>query len=371
MWWHRINPWFLNGTSPMAMPSRCSAGKFLGRCRKTIYVWSSSVMGESSSWTFSGINKRGTRVAAVSSPFTRVRQRCTRKTLCTIAWFCPGCIMRFRWNQRIWKIATREKSSSEWSPSSVMKKKSSNCSCPSVSLKNAPVGRPRGFAACSARTIDSLDIFSVVLRDLNQRSRGCAFVTYQKRQSALNAIKMMHHACTMDGCSSPMNVRLADTPKDKEVRKMQQKLSESPLREHCTTQPSAETIAPLNLMLFNQLYSNAVSSTSVHLDRSSGDHQPTPLFPLSNLFAPKLLNDRQHSILPLLSPTISDVGTLNSIEFSVDSCEHHLVAKSGCIGRLPSSSDRFTEWWKYTGSETELSSIRRRVQFWTTVENEK
>lgn len=153
-----------------------------------------------------------------------------------------------------------------------------------------------------------------VLRDLNQRSRGCAFVTYQKRQSALNAIRTMHHACTMDGCSSPMNVRLADTPKDKEVRKMQQKLSESPLREQSTIQSSNETMTPLNLMLFNQLCSNAVSSLntqqsqpSVQMDRSSGDHHSTPLFPLSNLFATKLTNERQHSILPLLSPTITDV----------------------------------------------------------------
>jgi CUG-BP- and ETR3-like factor len=37
-----------------------------------------------------------------------------------------------------------------------------------------------------------------VLRDSNLKSRGCAFVTYLKRQSAINAIKSMHHSQTME-----------------------------------------------------------------------------------------------------------------------------------------------------------------------------
>jgi CUG-BP- and ETR3-like factor len=58
-----------------------------------------------------------------------------------------------------------------------------------------------------------------ILRDANNKSRGCAFVTYQKRQSAINAIKSMHHSQTMDGCSSPIVVKFADTPRDKENKK--------------------------------------------------------------------------------------------------------------------------------------------------------
>lgn len=61
-----------------------------------------------------------------------------------------------------------------------------------------------------------------VLRDTNGKSRGCAFVTYHKRQSAVNAIKSMHHSQTMDGCSSPVVVKFADTPRDKESKKIQQ-----------------------------------------------------------------------------------------------------------------------------------------------------
>jgi len=58
-----------------------------------------------------------------------------------------------------------------------------------------------------------------VLRDTNGKSRGCAFVTFQKRQCALNAIKSMHQSQTMEGCSSPLVVKFADTPKDKETKK--------------------------------------------------------------------------------------------------------------------------------------------------------
>lgn len=133
----------------------------------------------------------------------------------------------------------------------------------------------------------SIRRFCSVLRDASHRSRGCAFVTFEKRQSAANAIQRMHHSCTMDGCSSPINVRFADTPKDKEVRKMHQKFGENLFK------PSNKApLTSLNLMLFNQLYSNAVSSmhTPSAQDRSSGDHH----FPLSNVLTP----NRSNSMLP-------------------------------------------------------------------------
>ncbi|CAF1163170.1 unnamed protein product [Adineta steineri] len=61
-----------------------------------------------------------------------------------------------------------------------------------------------------------------ILRDANGKSRGCAFITFQKRQCAINAIKSMHQSQTMEGCSSPLVVKFADTPKDKETKKIQQ-----------------------------------------------------------------------------------------------------------------------------------------------------
>ncbi|XP_052244696.1 CUGBP Elav-like family member 2 isoform X18 [Dreissena polymorpha] len=61
-----------------------------------------------------------------------------------------------------------------------------------------------------------------VLRDQNGQSRGCAFITFSSRQSATNCIKNMHHSQTMEGCSSPLVVKFADTQKEKEQKKLQQ-----------------------------------------------------------------------------------------------------------------------------------------------------
>ncbi|XP_072530242.1 CUGBP Elav-like family member 2 isoform X12 [Salminus brasiliensis] len=43
---------------------------------------------------------------------------------------------------------------------------------------------------------------------------------------AQNAIKAMHQSQTMEGCSSPMVVKFADTQKDKEQRRLQQQLAQ-------------------------------------------------------------------------------------------------------------------------------------------------
>ncbi len=154
-------------------------------------------------------------------------------------------------------------------------------------------------------------MFFLVLRDSNNRSRGCAFVTYQKRQSAFNAIKTMHHSCTMDGCSSPLNVRFADTPKDKEARKMQQKFHDKLLQQITTnsSEISNENLTSLNFMFFNQLYSNAVTRINSQQpsfftnnnDLSCGDNNANNPF---SLITSKLINDRQNN---LFSPLTTEV----------------------------------------------------------------
>ncbi|XP_075945455.1 CUGBP Elav-like family member 2 isoform X5 [Anarhichas minor] len=63
-----------------------------------------------------------------------------------------------------------------------------------------------------------------ILRGPDGQSRGCAFVTFSTRATATNAIKTMHHSQTMEGCSSPLVVKFADTQRDKEQRRLQQQL---------------------------------------------------------------------------------------------------------------------------------------------------
>ncbi|XP_056133780.1 CUGBP Elav-like family member 2 isoform X2 [Lampris incognitus] len=65
-----------------------------------------------------------------------------------------------------------------------------------------------------------------ILRGPDGLSRGCAFVTFSTRAMAQNAIKSMHQSQTMEGCSSPIVVKFADTQKDKEQRRLQQQLAQ-------------------------------------------------------------------------------------------------------------------------------------------------
>uniref|UniRef100_A0A8C5H5Q0 RRM domain-containing protein n=1 Tax=Gouania willdenowi TaxID=441366 RepID=A0A8C5H5Q0_GOUWI len=65
-----------------------------------------------------------------------------------------------------------------------------------------------------------------ILRGPDGLSRGCAFVTFTARQMAHSAIKSMHQSQTMEGCSSPIVVKFADTQKDKEQKRMAQQLQQ-------------------------------------------------------------------------------------------------------------------------------------------------
>ncbi|KAJ8249919.1 hypothetical protein COCON_G00231350 [Conger conger] len=67
---------------------------------------------------------------------------------------------------------------------------------------------------------------SRILRGPDGLSRGCAFITFSSRPMAQNAIKGMHQSQTMEGCSSPMVVKFADTQKDKEQRRLQMQISQ-------------------------------------------------------------------------------------------------------------------------------------------------
>uniref|UniRef100_A0A669PYL8 CUGBP Elav-like family member 1 n=1 Tax=Phasianus colchicus TaxID=9054 RepID=A0A669PYL8_PHACC len=65
-----------------------------------------------------------------------------------------------------------------------------------------------------------------ILRGPDGLSRGCAFVTFTTRAMAQTAIKAMHQAQTMEGCSSPIVVKFADTQKDKEQKRIAQQLQQ-------------------------------------------------------------------------------------------------------------------------------------------------
>ena len=59
-----------------------------------------------------------------------------------------------------------------------------------------------------------------VLRDADKRSKGCAFLMFENKMQAQKAIDVMHNSRTMEGCSSPVVVKFADTEKDKLLKRV-------------------------------------------------------------------------------------------------------------------------------------------------------
>ncbi|XP_022253562.1 CUGBP Elav-like family member 2 isoform X8 [Limulus polyphemus] len=88
-----------------------------------------------------------------------------------------------------------------------------------------------------------------VLRDANGQSKGCGFVTYGSRQCAINAIKGMNHSQTMEGCSSPLVVKFADTQKEKDQKRQQQMMANL---WNMTNFGNISTLTPQYLSLLQQ-----------------------------------------------------------------------------------------------------------------------
>jgi len=61
-----------------------------------------------------------------------------------------------------------------------------------------------------------------ILRGPDGNSKGCAFVKLASTEAAQTAITALHGSATMPGASSSLVVKLADTEKERQIRRMQQ-----------------------------------------------------------------------------------------------------------------------------------------------------
>ncbi|XP_071974787.1 CUGBP Elav-like family member 1 isoform X3 [Engystomops pustulosus] len=113
-----------------------------------------------------------------------------------------------------------------------------------------------------------------ILRGPDGLSRGCAFITFTSRSMAQNAIKAMHQAQTMEGCSSPIVVKFADTQKDKEQKRMAQQLQQQMQQINAASVwgnlAGLNSLAPQYLALYLQLLQQTASSGN--LNSLSGLH---------------------------------------------------------------------------------------------------
>ncbi|XP_034535860.1 CUGBP Elav-like family member 1 isoform X5 [Notolabrus celidotus] len=103
-----------------------------------------------------------------------------------------------------------------------------------------------------------------ILRGPDGLSRGCAFVTFTARQMAQSAIKSMHQSQTMEGCSSPIVVKFADTQKDKEQKRMAQQLQQQMQQLSAASMwgnlTGLNSLGPQYLALYLQLLQQSASS---------------------------------------------------------------------------------------------------------------
>ncbi|XP_038663163.1 CUGBP Elav-like family member 1 isoform X3 [Scyliorhinus canicula] len=107
-----------------------------------------------------------------------------------------------------------------------------------------------------------------ILRGPDGLSRGCAFITFATRSMAQNAIKTMHQSQTMEGCSSPIVVKFADTQRDKEQKRIAQQLQQQMQQLNAATMwgnlAGLNTLGPQYLALLQQTAStgnlNALSN---------------------------------------------------------------------------------------------------------------
>uniref|UniRef100_H3BI93 CUGBP Elav-like family member 1 n=1 Tax=Latimeria chalumnae TaxID=7897 RepID=H3BI93_LATCH len=93
---------------------------------------------------------------------------------------------------------------------------------------------------------------------------GCAFVTFTSRSMAQTAIKAMHQSQTMEGCSSPIVVKFADTQKDKEQKRITQQLQQQMQQLNAASMwgnlTGLNALGPQYLALYLQLLQQTASS---------------------------------------------------------------------------------------------------------------
>uniref|UniRef100_A0A8C9ZD14 CUGBP Elav-like family member 2 n=1 Tax=Sander lucioperca TaxID=283035 RepID=A0A8C9ZD14_SANLU len=128
-----------------------------------------------------------------------------------------------------------------------------------------------------------------ILRGPDGQSRGCAFVTFATRAMAQNAIKTMHHSQTMEGCSSPLVVKFADTQRDKEQRRLQQQLVQQIQQLNSASTwgnlAGLGTLTPQYLALLQQATSTSNQGSFNNMQRLGAGMNPLQLQNLATLAA--------------------------------------------------------------------------------------
>uniref|UniRef100_A0A3B3ZQS4 RRM domain-containing protein n=1 Tax=Periophthalmus magnuspinnatus TaxID=409849 RepID=A0A3B3ZQS4_9GOBI len=200
-----------------------------------------------------------------------------------------------------------------------------------------------------------------ILRGPDGQSRGCAFVTFATRAMAQNAIKTMHHSQTMEGCSSPLVVKFADTQRDKEQRRLQQQLVQQIQQLNSASWGNLAALGALTpqyLALLQQATSTSNQSTFNGIQRLGGMN-PLQLQNLATLAAAAAA--AQSSGSPTSTSALSSsTGALGAL-VTVSLCVIGMGAMNGGLGAsmangsAASSMDALTQ--AYSGMQQYTSAL--------------
>uniref|UniRef100_A0A3Q3FV39 Cugbp, Elav-like family member 1 n=2 Tax=Labrus bergylta TaxID=56723 RepID=A0A3Q3FV39_9LABR len=179
-----------------------------------------------------------------------------------------------------------------------------------------------------------------ILRGPDGLSRGCAFVTFTARQMAQSAIKSLHQSQTMEGCSSPIVVKFADTQKDKEQKRMAQQLQQQMQQLSAASMwgnlTGLNSLGPQYLALYLQLLQQSASSGNAlnNLHPVSGLHAMQNLAALAaaataTQATPTGTNTMTTSSSPLSALTSSGSSPTSSSNSSVNT-----IASLGALQSL-------------------------------------
>ncbi|XP_017773445.1 PREDICTED: CUGBP Elav-like family member 1-A isoform X2 [Nicrophorus vespilloides] len=164
-----------------------------------------------------------------------------------------------------------------------------------------------------------------VLRDNAGQSKGCAFVTFASKQSALSAIKALHQSQTMEGCSAPLVVKFADTQKEKELKRQQQMQANiwGPLTDHRLQQTPQQ---------FSQVLPN--DTTSLQLLQAMNSMNSTALL------QQQLLTGSDNLLAPIGMQNLVTLAAMSQPAAAAASplCMASLLGKSASVDRTLSAS---------------------------------
>ncbi|KAI2662558.1 CUGBP Elav-like family member 1 [Labeo rohita] len=179
----------------------------------------------------------------------------------------------------------------------------------------------------------------------SEKNNGCAFVTFTARQMAQSAIKSMHQSQTMEGCSSPIVVKFADTQKDKEQKRIAQQLQQQMQQLNAASMwgnlTGLNSLGPQYLALYLQLLQQSASSGNA----------------LNNLHPMSGLNAMQNLAALAAAASATQATPTGSSALTTSSSPLSVLTSSG----TPSGQPAQSAWDAYKAGSSPTSSTSSSV----------